>query len=99
MRFKLILLSLLLYLGYISGCKNNKNENKMDKYITEEKAIEIAKKRLESYFDIENMRPQAKFQKPNWVVNFHRFPPTPGGEPRVTIDALTGEIIEVFSTQ
>lgn len=67
--------------------------------ISEQEAVQIAIRRITPYFDVENLKPEAHLADGKWIVQFSRVPVSPGGAPRVTIDAATGEVLEVFSTQ
>ena len=76
-----------------------KEIREMKGMIDEKEALRIAHERIAAFFDIENLIPSIQRTDENWVVQFTRSPPSPGGEPRVTINSKTGEVIEVFSTQ
>lgn len=67
--------------------------------IDEQEALRIARERIGDYFDLKFLTPEIQKTSENWVVQFRRSPQTPGGEPQVIIDANTGEVVAVFSTQ
>ena len=61
-------------------------------------AIHLAQERIARDWDLANLTPIAQRVGARWVVQFQRHG-SPGGEPRVVLDAVSGVVIEVVSSQ
>jgi len=67
--------------------------------IKKETALKIAREKIAPFFGEENLTAAAHLSDGKWIVQFRRTPPSPGGEPRLVIDAKTGDVLEFNSSQ